>query len=70
MIETKRCYVKSGAERWDYDLNPPQCEVFDYWVMLGEQKIFNFPYYEDALDYANKLNNAIDSVNKTYRGKK
>jgi hypothetical protein len=38
--------------------------------MLGEQKIFNFPYYEDALDYANKLNNAIDSVNKTYRGKK
>ena len=41
MIETKRCYVKSGAERWDYDLNPPQCEVIDYWVMLGEQKIFN-----------------------------
>lgn len=68
--ETKKYHVETGNERWDYDCLPPRCEVIDYWVKLGKEKIITFPYYEQALDYCNKLNNAIDGVNKTYGGNK
>jgi hypothetical protein len=60
--EIKQFHVEDGAEIWHYDLNPPQYEVLDYWVMIGEEKIFNFPHYEDAVNYANRLNVAINSV--------
>ena len=55
MIETKKYYVKDGEERWDYDFNPPICEVMDYWVKLGDEKIASFAYYEEAVEQGVQL---------------
>jgi len=68
-LQTKKYHVESGEERWNYDSHIPLCEVIDYWVKLGDEKIITFAYYEQAIEYCNKLNNAIDAVNKTYGGK-
>ena len=62
MTNNKQCHVESGEERWDYDSDVPTREILSYWVKLGNEKIKSFSYYKDALDYANKLNNAINSV--------
>jgi len=70
MTNNKQYHVESGEERWDYDSQVPTREIVSYWVMLGKEKIKSFSYYKDALDYANKLNNAINSVNKKYGGNK
>lgn len=64
MSNNKQYHVESGEERWDYDSQIPLREVISYWVMLGNEKVETFAYYQDALDYANKLNNAINSVKK------
>ena len=61
-VEFKQYYVESGSERWDYDTEIPTREVLEYWVKLGNEKIKTFAYYKEAVDYANKLNNAINSI--------
>jgi hypothetical protein len=62
MTNNKQYQVESGEERWDYDSDVPTREVLSYWVKLGDEKIQSFSYYKDAVAYANKLNNAINSV--------
>jgi hypothetical protein len=62
MTNNKQYRVESGEERWDYDSDVPTGEVLSYWVKLGDEKIKSFSYHKDAVDYANKLNNAINSV--------
>jgi 2',3'-cyclic-nucleotide 2'-phosphodiesterase (5'-nucleotidase family) len=62
MTNNKQYRVESGEERWDYDSDVPTREVTSYWVMLGKEKIKSFSYYQQAIDYKNKLNNAVNSI--------
>ena len=62
MKNIEKYRVESGEERWDYDSQIPTREVISYWVMLGKEKIKTFAYYQQAVEYANKLNEAINSI--------
>ena len=62
MKNIEKYRVESGEERWNYDSQIPTREVISYWVMLGKEKIKTFAYYQQAVEYANKLNEAINSI--------
>ena len=62
MENNKQYHVESGEERWNYDSQVPTREIVSYWVMLGKEKIKSFSYHQKAIDYKNKLNNAVNSI--------
>jgi hypothetical protein len=60
--QIKQYHVEGGEERWNYYSDVLVKEFISYWVKLGDEKIKSFYSSKDAVDYASKLNKAINSV--------